>query len=106
MFSHKDSTDKQKEHELLLKHMEMRKVVFLKRKVTPSGSSYGTFFVLGDLGQCTDITYSIAVLLDKKMARLDGDVRAVDVMHVETVMRDISEYLYGRWDKVTLYVLE
>lgn len=106
MFSHKDSTDKQKEHELLLRHINARRVVFLKRRNTSRGSTYGSFFVLSDGGQCIDITYSIAVLLDKKMIRLDGNTRAVDVSHVETIVRDMSEYLYGHWDKITLYTLE
>lgn len=106
MYSHKDSTDKQKEHELLLKHLNARKMIFLKRRETAIGSSYGSFFVLNELGQCIDITYSIAVLLNKDMAYLGNKARAIDVKHVDTIVRDISELLYGHWDKIMLYTLE
>lgn len=106
MFSRKDSTDKQKEHALLLKHVDLSKVIFLKRKNTSRGSCYGSFFVLNELGQCIDITYSIAVLLDKEMAFIENKSRAIDVSHVETIVRDLSEFLYGHWDKITLYILE
>lgn len=106
MYSRKDNTDKQKEHVLLLKHLDMRKMVFLKRRKTARGSAYGSFFVLNELGQCIDITYSIGVLLDKDIAYIDNQSRAIDVTHVETIVRDLSEFLYGHWDKIMLYTLE
>ena len=106
MYSRKDNADKQREHALLLKHMDLSKVVFLKRRSTSRGSVYGSFFVLNELGQCIDITYSIAILLDKEMTYIDNKARAIDVTHVETVVRDLSEFLYGHWDKITLYILE
>lgn len=106
MYSHKDSTDKQKEHELLLKHIDARKIIFLRRRETSRGSCYGSFFVLNESGQVIDITYSIAVMLNKDMAYLDNKARAIDVTHVDTIVRDLSEFLYGHWNKITLYTLE
>lgn len=106
MYSLKDSTDKQKEHALLLKHLDMRKMIFLKRRETSRGSAYGSFFVLNELGQCIDVTYSIAVLLGKDIAYIDNKARAIDVTHVDTIVRDLSEFLYGHWDKIMLYTLE
>lgn len=106
MYSHRDSSEKQKEHELLLKHIDMRKVIFLKRRGTSRGSCYGSFFVLNELGQVIDITYSIAVMLDKDMVYIENKARAIDVAHVDTIMRDLSELLFGHWNKITLYTLE
>jgi len=106
MYSHKDSDDKQKEHMLLLKSLNTRKIIFLKRRKTSRNSYYGSFFVLNELGQCIDITYSIAVVLGKEMVYLDSGARAIDVMYADTIMRDISELLYGKWDRFTLYTLE
>ena len=107
MFLRKDDlTEKQKEHMFLLECSNTRKIIFLKRKHAIKGANYGTFFVLNELGQCIDITYSLAIIFEEDMVFLDDGVRGIDLAHVDSAIRDLSEYLYGDWSDIKLYVLE
>lgn len=107
MYLHKDRmSERQKDHALLLEGFNIKQLVFLKRRETSHGTTWGTFFILNNCGQVVDITWSIAVLFELDMARTVNGSRVIECANIESLARDLSELLHKNWSKITVFVLE
>lgn len=107
MYLRKDRlSERQKDHALLLEGFNIRQLVFLKRRETLHDTVWGTFFILNNCGQVVDITWSVAVLFELDMARTATGARVIECGNIVSLARDLSELLYGNWEKITVFVLE
>lgn len=77
--------------------------------------SCGRFFILGDNGEVRNITFQIARCLEiydshnivRVLNHKTGEsVKCIKTIHPDSLIRDLSEKLYDRWDVINFYILE